>query len=178
MKDSAKEDKKTKKSPQSNKHEQKEDGNLKTQLQRLQAEFENYRKRTDEERSGLKALYISGLVEKLAPILDHFELALQHECSDKNYAMGVEMIFNSLKQALESEGVHEIEVLGKPFDPAVAEVAAIASDQSKTENEVIEVKSKGYKINDKIIRRARVVVNKPEEEKHASNKENKADESR
>lgn len=133
---------------------------LKSQLQRLQAEFENYRKRTDTEKEGLKNFYLGDFISKLIPVLDHFELAIQHECADKNYAMGVQMIYRSLLEVLRSEGVEEISVEGKPFDSSIAEVVSVKHESGEDDNVVIEVKNKGYMLKDTVIRRARVVVNK------------------
>ncbi len=135
----------------------------KTQMQRVQAEFENYRKRIDSERQGIKDFHTANFLEKIVPILDHFELALKHKCDDKNYALGIEMIFNQLKQILENEGVEEIKILGMKFDPVLAEAISTRFDKTKDENIVLDMQMKGYRFGNKIIRKARVVVNKKQD---------------
>lgn len=160
-KDKEKSDKKNSRAEsESKKPLTKEEEDYKTQMQRVQAEFENYRRRTDDEKSNLKQFYVSSVIQKIIPILDHFELALKHECSDKNYSMGVEMIFNQFKQVLDSEGVSEINLDNKKFDSTLAEVVSTKFDESKDDDSILEVQMKGYQMGDKVIRRARVVVNK------------------
>lgn len=137
-----------------------EEEDYKTQMLRIQAEFENYRKRTESEKVNYKTFYTSSVIEKIIPILDHFELAIKHECNDKNYSLGIEMIFNQFKQVLEMEGVKTIDIVGKKFDPDVAEVVSTKSDDLQDDEIVLETQMKGYVLGDKVIRRTRVIVNK------------------
>ena len=155
----------------------KDEEDYKTQMQRVQAEFENYRRRTDSERLDLKKIYLGNFIEKLIPILDHFELALKHTCDDTNYALGVEMIFKQFEDVLKSEGVSNIDILGNDFNPKFAEVISTKVIDGARDNEVIEVINKGYIIGDKVIRRSKVIVNKlpsnDAEVKESSNGSNK-----
>jgi len=141
---------------------------FKDQLKRVQAEFENYRKRTDLEKAALREFYTGSFLQKLIPILDNFEVALSHECADKNYALGISMLYNSFKSILECEDVKEINVAGEKFNPHFCEVVEVRNNSEIEDGIVVEVKHKGYKLKDKIIRRAIVVVNKNEK----SNKNN------
>jgi len=121
-------------------------------LQRLQAEFENYRKRKEAETSRFLINANKELIIKLLPILDSFELALEskHE--------GIEMIYSQLMTVLESEGLEEIKSL-KSFDPRLHE-ALIAEKSEKAPGTILEVFQKGYMLNGNVIRAAKVKVAK------------------
>lgn len=137
-----------------------EEEDYKTQMQRVQAEFDNYRRRTNAEKGELRNFYTSNVLVKFLPILDHFNLALMHECSDKNYSMGIEMIFNQFKEMLNGEGIKEIDILNKTFDPKLAEAVGTEYNKKFKEEIVLDLKSAGYILGDKVIRRAKVIVNK------------------
>lgn len=138
-----------------------EEEDYKTQMQRIQAEFDNFRRRTQVDQERFKEVFTSNILEKFIPILDHFELAVKHDCSDKNYAMGVEMILGQFKQVLSDSGVEEIQT--KQFNPAEHDAIATKVAKEKAENDIVDVQMKGYKIGEKIIRKAKVIVNKLEE---------------
>ncbi|MBI4139453.1 nucleotide exchange factor GrpE [Candidatus Woesearchaeota archaeon] len=127
-------------------------------LKRLQAEFENYSKRVENERQEY-ALYASEkLVLKLLSVLDSFEQALKN-IGDDSHAKGVRMIFDQLRKVLESEGLQRLEVLNKEFN--VDEHEALLTKESKnSDNTVIEELQAGYKLKNKVVRHARVVISK------------------
>ncbi|MBI4440492.1 nucleotide exchange factor GrpE [Candidatus Woesearchaeota archaeon] len=125
-------------------------------LQRLQADFENYRKwveskKADDERRGK-----IGLIRGLLPILDQMELALQSRESE-NFVKGVEMIFSEFKSVLQKEGLAEIESVGKKLDPFLHEVM-LHEMCDKEEDTIIGELQKGYRVGDAVIRTSKVKV--------------------
>ncbi len=131
-------------------------------LLRAQADMDNYRKRMVRERQELvKAANENLLLELLTP-LGHFEMGLQsaqQQSADDPLRQGMEMILAQFQQFLKSHGVSEIQSLGQPFDPALHE--AVAHQESDApEGEVIQQLRKGYRLNDKLLRAATVIVSK------------------
>jgi len=148
----------------SKKSSQEEIKDLTGLLQRLQAEFNNYKRRVDEEKKTYSVLAKKNFVEKLIPIIDHFELALRHECMDKNYEMGMKMIHGLLIDMLVSEHISILDPLDQKFDPNTHEVISTSYVSDKEEDVVLDVQQKGYLLGGKVIRSARVVINKKAEE--------------
>jgi molecular chaperone GrpE len=130
-------------------------------LQRLKAEFDNYRKRTMREQSELHARASERLLKELLPILDDLERALvaaeQHE--EATLEEGVRLVHRALADALRREGLEEIETDGQ-FDPHVHE-ALLSQPSEADEGSVIDVVQKGYRLGDRVLRPARVVVAGP-----------------
>jgi molecular chaperone GrpE len=133
-------------------------------LKRLAAEFENYRKRVAREQESLSVRAAERLVRELLPIVDDLERALeaaeQHE--EAKLEDGVRLVHRQLASVLEREGLAEIETNGK-FDPHVHE-ALLSQPSEAEEGSVIEVLQKGYKLGDRVLRPARVVVAAAKEE--------------
>ena len=131
----------------------------KDQLLRVAAEYDNYRKRSTREADQKFNDGISYAVNQIIPILDTLEMAANAPCADENYKKGVTMTLDKAAKAFQTLRVEEIEVLGKPFDPnlmnAVQQVPAQEGQESGT---VVTVYQKGYKLGDKIVRHATVVV--------------------
>ena len=131
----------------------------KDQLLRMAAEYENYRKRSTREADQKFNDGISFAVNQIIPILDTLEMAANAPTTDENYKKGVTMTLDKAAKALDALHVEEIEALGKPFDPnfmnAVQQVPPAEGQES---GDVVQVFQKGYKIGDKIIRHATVVV--------------------
>ena len=131
----------------------------KDQLLRMAAEYENYRKRSTREADQKFNDGISFAVNQIIPILDTLEMAANAPTTDENYKKGVTMTLDKAAKALDVLHVEEIESLGKPFDPnfmnAVQQVPAEEGQESGT---VVTVYQKGYKLGDKIVRHATVVV--------------------
>ena len=131
----------------------------KDQLLRMAAEYENYRKRSTREADQKFNDGISFAVNQIIPILDTLEMAANAPTTDENYKKGVTMTLDKAAKALDALHVEEIEALGKPFDPnfmnAVQQIPAPDGQESGT---VITVYQKGYKLGDKIVRHATVVV--------------------
>ena len=132
---------------------------LKDQMLRTAAEYDNYRKRSAREADQKFNDGISFAVNQIIPILDTLEMAANAPTTDENYKKGVTMTLDKAAKALDALHVEEIEALGKPFDPnfmnAVQQLPAPDGQESGT---VITVYQKGYKLGDKIVRHATVVV--------------------
>ena len=138
---------------------EKKNAELKDQLLRTAAEYDNYRKRSQREADQKFNDGISHAVTQILGILDTLDMAANAACSDENYKKGVMMTLDKAAKALENLHITEIEALSKPFDPnfmnAVQQVPPAEGQESGT---VVQVFQKGYKIGDKIIRHATVVV--------------------
>jgi molecular chaperone GrpE len=126
--------------------------------QRTQADFENYKKRSEQEKEEISKFANSVLILSLLPVLDDFERALDFlpsKKADAAWLEGLKLIERKLKSTLESQGLSAINALGEPFDPHLHE--AIRQDKGE-EGIVIEEIQKGYKFHDKVIRPSKVVV--------------------
>ncbi len=117
---------------------------------RALADYENLRKRTEKEKEEFLKLATARLIDKLLPILDSLE-----KCQGYKENKGLKLIFEQLKSALESEGLKEIEAEGKIFDPLTMDAVEIVRGEK---NKVKEVVMKGYQLNERILRPARVKV--------------------
>ncbi len=126
-------------------------------LQRLQAEFSNYRKRMMRETSEAAARGAERLVAQLLPVLDNFERAIAHGEGGE----GVELVFKELNAVLESAGLEEVPGEGAPFDPQVHEAVESREDESVAEEVVRAVHRRGYTMNGKLLRAAMVGVARP-----------------
>lgn len=130
-------------------------------LMRLQADFENYKKRTQKEKTDIYQFALEGFVTKLLPVLDNLdraEAAADDENKDK-YREGVQMVFKQLMDVLNEEGLKEIDCVGTSFDPNFHHGVAVGEDPEKEDQVVLEVFQKGYTFKDKVIRPAMVKVN-------------------
>jgi molecular chaperone GrpE len=126
-------------------------------LQRVAAEFENYRKRVARDQQSLAARAHERLVKELLPVLDDLERALQ-ACDSERESVeeGVKLVHRELEEALAKEGLSEIETNGR-FDPHVHE-ALLSQPSDKEEGAILDVLQKGYRLGDRVLRPARVVV--------------------
>ena len=125
---------------------------------RLMAEYDNYRKRTAKQIVEMSATVKGDTIAQLLPIYDNFERAANAESTDEKYKSGVEMIFNQLTEAIKKLGVEIIDPTGQPFDPNIANAVSQIEDPELGENTVAQTFQKGYKIGDRVIRYAMVVV--------------------
>jgi|SRR5690625_2456874 len=135
---------------------------LENRLLRTQAEYDNYRKRTDKERVQARKYEAQALATELLPVIDNFERALQTEVdeSNKGFYDGVQMVYEQLLQALASQGVEVMDVVNKPFDPNLHHAVMQEEDETIDSNIITEELQKGYMLKDKVIRPAMVKVNK------------------
>lgn len=126
---------------------------------RLHAEFDNYRKRTMKEKADLIKAGNEKTILGVLPIVDDFERALP--LLPENTKEGVELIYNKFKQFLSQNGVKEIETIGKPFDTEMYEaVTTIPAQTDEQKDTIVDCIEKGYTLNDKVIRFAKVIVAK------------------
>jgi len=135
---------------------------LKDRLLRNQAEFENYKRRTQKEKAADQKYKSERLAKEILPVLDNFERALQTEVTEENkgFIEGMQMVYSQLQTALESEGVKQIETENQEFDPTCHHAVMQIEDDELDSNVVAEELQKGYMLKDKVIRPAMVKVNK------------------
>ena len=130
---------------------------------RLLAEFDNYKKRTMRERLDLLNSASRDVIVSLIPVLDDFDRAKRHaeESADEQFGEGVRLVYNRLYSILQSLGLKEMESVGEKFDPEWHEaISEVAAPDESMKGKVLDVIEKGYMLNDKIIRHAKVVVGK------------------
>ena len=134
---------------------------LTDRLMRSMAEFDNYRKRSEKEKSMMYDLGIKSFIEKLLPIIDNFERGFG-TISDKEkegaFAQGIEMIYRQLMTALDEIGVKPIDAVGKEFDPNLHNAVMHGEDESFGENIVSDEFQKGYIYKDMVVRHSMVKV--------------------
>ena len=138
-----------------------ENAQLKDQLLRKMAEFDNFRKRTAREKEELAAHVKAGCAEPIISLIDNFERALSCPCSDTEFYKGIQMLSTQFTDMPKNLGIEEIEALGKPFDPNLHNAVNQVQDDQYPENTVCQVFQKGYKMGDKVVRHAMVVVANP-----------------
>lgn len=132
---------------------------------RLQAEFANYKTRTEQEKTLMFKYEGESFIKQILEVVDDFERAIgmdDRDLSDEvsNFLKGFKMVYTRLVGILDNLGVKEVDVEGKEFDPNFAEAILTDHDENKPENVVLEVLKKGYIYKDKLIRPAMVKVNK------------------
>lgn len=132
---------------------------------RVVADLENYRKRAARERTDAVKYANEGLIEKLLPVVDNFEAAIAAANSPQGENLdslktGIQMIFTQLKSFLAEAGVEEIDAVNKPFDPNFHEAVSQQATEDAPEGQVVQQMRKGYRLRDRLIRPAMVVVAK------------------
>lgn len=128
---------------------------------RLAAEFDNYKKRTAREFSALVKNANTSLLSQLLPVGDNLERALQAPQTveeTKTFALGVELIRQQFFELLRKEGLQEIEAAGKPFDPNQHEAIMAVEQAEQPEQTIVDVVEKGYMLNERVLRPAKVIV--------------------
>ncbi|MGD8501563.1 MAG: nucleotide exchange factor GrpE [Phycisphaerales bacterium] len=142
---------------------QKEKDELFGQLQRVSADYANFQKRVPKQISDTIAYEKERVIRTLLPALDNFEHTLQnaHSAEDVDVLVkGIRIIYDQLLDILKSHNVEQIEALGEKFDPAVHQAMTQQTDPDKDENIVLEEFQRGYKLNGRVIRPSKVIVNK------------------
>ena len=142
----------------------KEKAELMDKVLRLTAEMQNMNRRFNEEKANIYKYDGEKLIKELLPILDNFERAIALDDDNltdelSKFLAGFKMIYTSLLSLLNNMGVHEIEALGKEFDPNTMEAIMTTNIMEEEQNVVVDVMQKGYMYNDKVIRVAMVKVN-------------------
>ena len=126
---------------------------------RLQADFENFRRRTAKEKEELAAVITQNMLGDLLPLLDNFERAMAVEQTDgEAFRKGVEMIFTQLKEVLDKNGLEHIEAEGQPVDPNVHQAVMRVENPDVSDGTVTQVLQKGYRAKGRVIRPAMVQV--------------------
>lgn len=134
---------------------------LNERIVRLTADFDNFRKRAQREKDEARQFANQGLLEKLLPVLDNFEMALTAvKDADPSVRDGVQMILDQLLGVLKESGVEPVDAMGQPFDPNLHEALSQEETTEVEEGTVFQQVQRGYKLNDRLVRPARVVVAK------------------
>ena len=145
--------------PKTMKEAQSMIGDLNDRLVRQAADLENFRKRSQREKDEARQFANQGLLEKLLPVLDNFEMALV-AAGDADPAIrdGVQMIYDQLVGVLKESGVAPVDALGETFDPNLHEAISQKHTAEAEEGTVLQQVQRGYKLNDRLVRPARVIV--------------------
>lgn len=125
------------------------------------AEFDNYRKRTEKEKSAMFEIGAKDIVERILPVVDNFErglAAISEEERNAPFADGMEKIYKQLMKTLEEAGVKPIEAVGMPFDPNFHNAVMHIEDESLGENVISQELQKGYTYRDSVVRHSMVQV--------------------
>ena len=134
---------------------------LNDKVRRNLAEFDNYRKRTEKEKSAMFEIGAKDIVERILPVIDNFERGLTsipEEAKGTPFANGMEMIYKQLLKNLEEAGVKPIEAVGQPFDPNFHNAVMHIEDENLGENIVAQELQKGYLYRDSVVRHSMVQV--------------------
>ena len=150
---------------------EQEVADLKDKLLRKAAEFENYKRRTENDQINLLTFAAESFIQKLLPVIDDFERSLGHidDAEDINaIKQGLKLIYDKLMKVLDEQGVKKIDAIGNPFDVDYHEALMQRPDDSVEPHTVLDEMEKGYTYKDKVIRHAKVIVS---EEKSSEPKE-------
>lgn len=134
---------------------------LQDQQKRLMAEFDNFRKRTEKEKSSMYEIGAKSILEKILPIVDNFERGLasiSEEEKQSGFANGMDLVYKQLLKMLEDVGVKPIEAVGQPFDPNFHNAVMHVEDENLGENVVAQEFQKGYMYRDSVLRHSMVQV--------------------
>ncbi|MCR4777207.1 MAG: nucleotide exchange factor GrpE [Lachnospiraceae bacterium] len=156
-----KDDKKKKKADKKEQAYEEKIAELNDRVMRQMAEFDNYRKRTEKEKSQMFEIGAKDIIEKVLPVVDNFERglsALSEEEKESAFAQGIEKIYKQLTQVLTDAGVEPIEAVGKEFNPDFHNAVMHAEDENLGENIVAEEFQKGYTYKGSVVRHSMVKV--------------------
>jgi molecular chaperone GrpE len=144
---------------------QQENADLKDRYLRMVADFDNYRKRSDREKSDFFKYALAGLMRELLPVLDNFDRALDHAADGDDFHKGVLLIYKQLYDTLTKNGLKPIDQSNVPFDPKIHEAVVREENASVPSHTVIAILQKGYFLHDRLLRPAmvKVAVGGPEE---------------
>ena len=134
---------------------------LNARVLRLTADYDNYRKRAQREKEDVRQFANQDLLEKLLPVLDNFEMAITAvKEADPSIKDGVQMIYDQLFAVLKDSGMEPIDAMGEAFDPNLHEALSQEETADVNEGTVVQQVQRGYKLNERLVRPARVVVAK------------------
>ncbi len=147
---------------------------LKDKLLRKAAEFENYKRRTENDQLNILKYSAESFIVKLLPVVDDFERSIEHMDSAKDVEsikQGVTLIYNKLMKILSEQGVEKIEAIGKPFNVEYHEAMLQRKAEDAEPHTVLDEIEKGYMYKDKVIRHSKVIVSEDlDEESNSSSK--------
>ncbi|ADC50721.1 MULTISPECIES: nucleotide exchange factor GrpE [Alkalihalophilus] len=135
---------------------------LNNRMLRVQADYDNFRRRSREEKEAAAKYRSQALIEGLLPVVDNFERALlvKPESEEaQSLLSGMEMVYRQLKDTLKNEGVEVIETTGQSFDPHLHQAVMQVSEDGFESNQIVEELQKGYKLKDRVLRPSMVKVN-------------------
>ena len=127
-------------------------------LKRVAAEFDNYKKRSAQEKTELYNSIMADVVSNFLPVIDNLEKAVEVETKDEEYKKGIELVLKQFQDVLLTNGVQEIEAIGQTFDPEFHEAVSSVQDDTKGEKEIVQEYRKGYRIGNRVIRHSMVIV--------------------
>lgn len=136
----------------------REKAELQDRVLRLQADFDNFRKRSEKDRSDFAQYAGMEIVRDILPVLDNLELALKADPSSKDYAKGVEMIYDRMASALKKLGLEPIDTAGAKFDPHVHQAVEKIQTEDAEDHTVLDDFQRGYKFKGKLLRPSMVKV--------------------
>ena len=131
---------------------------LKSHIQRLQADFDNFRKQNDKQKQDLIRYANEGLIVKFIDVYEDMERALENSTNEEEIREGLELIYSKMKNTLEKEGVEEIPAVGEKFDPFKHEALLTVDSPDHENNEIVDELMKGYTLKDKVIKYSKVRV--------------------
>ena len=134
---------------------------LSDKLLRQMAEFDNFRKRTEKEKSAMYEIGAKDIIEKLLPVIDNFErgfLTVEEEDKEDAFVVGMEMVYKQLMTMLEGTGVKPIEAVGQEFNPDFHNAVMHVEDEQVGDNIIVEEFQKGYTYRDSVVRYSMVKV--------------------
>lgn len=135
-----------------------ENQQLKDRVLRTLADFENFRKRTEREKSDFFRYAMSGVLKDILPVLDNFDRALEHAEGGDEFHKGVLLIYKQLSEVLQKHGLRPIEESGGPFDPNIHEAVVQEEDPTLPSHSVSLILQRGYFLHDRLLRPALVKV--------------------
>lgn len=134
---------------------------LNDRIRRQMAEFDNFRKRSEKEKSGMFEMGARNVIEQILPIVDNFERGLAgvpEEAKEDPFVQGMDKVYRQMTEALEKLGVKPIEAVGCTFDPEFHNAVMHAEDEEKPDNTIVEEFLKGYTYRDHVVRHSMVKV--------------------
>ena len=131
---------------------------LDDRYKRLLAEFDNFKKRTEKEKTSIYGMVTGDVVATMLPIMDNLEKAAENKTEDIAYQEGVKLVARQFEEALKNFGLEEIETIGKTFDPEFHEAVSHVEDETVGEQVIVQEFRKGYKIGNKVVRHSMVIV--------------------
>ena len=152
---------KTKKSKKKKDERDEKIEELSDKLLRQMAEFDNFRKRTEKEKSAMYEIGAKDIIEKLLPVVDNFErgfMTVAEEDKEDAFVTGMEMVYKQLMTMLETVGVKLIEAVGKEFNPDLHNAVMHVEDETVGDNIIVEEFQKGYTYRDSVVRYSMVKV--------------------